>query len=165
MTDTEQKEKVAEFIELASPAQKLEQMCLRITRCYRNGQTVAVYAPDTGEAAELDNALWTFRQNSFVPHVRLEEAEGVWRTLYAAVRVEEADEPLIEPVLIFSGEPGDLAADVLFVASVEGDLPWFVRFPHVYDFAPVYDDELKAAARQRFNTYKEAGYRMRFIQP
>lgn len=149
MTDTEQKEKVAEFIELASPAQKLEQMCLRITRCYRNGQTVAVYAPDTGEAAELDNALWTFRQNSFVPHVRL----------------EEADEPLIEPVLIFSGEPGDLAADVLFVASVEGDLPWFVRFPHVYDFAPVYDDELKAAARQRFNTYKEAGYRMRFIQP
>lgn len=149
MTDTEQKEKVAEFIEVASPAQKLEQMCLRITRCYRNGQTVAVYAPDTGEAAELDNALWTFRQNSFVPHVRL----------------EEADEPLIEPVLIFSGEPGDLAADVLFVASVEGDLPWFVRFPHVYDFAPVYDDELKAAARQRFNTYKEAGYRMRFIQP
>jgi DNA polymerase-3 subunit chi len=149
MTDTAPNEKVAEFIEVASPAQKLEQMCVRITRCYRNGQTVAVYAPDTGEAAELDNALWTFRQNSFVPHVRL----------------EEADEPLIEPVLIFSGKPGDLAAEVLFFASVERDLSWFVRFPHIYDFAPVYDDELKASARQRFNTYKEAGYRMRFIQP
>ncbi len=149
MPETEEKEKVAEFIELRSPQQKLDLLCDRIARCYRNGMTVAVYAPDPEEAGQIDDALWTFRQDSFVPHVQ-------W---------EQAGEPLIEPVIIFTAEPGEPASDVLFIASAGGTAPWLGRFPHVYDFAPIYDEELKKAARERFNWFKEAGYRMRFIKP
>ncbi len=141
-------EGVAEFIELGSPEQKIQVACARISRCYARGQTVAVYAPDAGEAAELDGALWTFRQQSFIPHTR----------------IEEAGDPLIEPVVIFSGEPGDLESDVLFVASAQGWPEWFGRYEHIYDFAPLYDEGLKQAARERFAACQAAGYHMRFIR-
>jgi len=143
---TEQPERTAEFVELQSPEQIAELVCAVALQHVERGETVAIHARDDALAGELDGALWTFRQNSFVPHVRLTEAE----------------DPLLEPVLIFTGEPGDLQADVL-VMTPEGDVPdWFAGFAQVYDFAPVYDEDLKQAARQRYAACKDAGYRMRF---
>jgi len=142
----EQPETTAEFIELQSPEQIAEIVCAVALQHFERGETVAIRARDDALAEELDAALWTFRQNSFVPHVRLALAQ----------------EPVLEPVLIFTGEPGDLEADVL-VMTPEGDAPdWFTVFSQVYDFAPVYDERLKQAARQRYAACKDAGYRMRF---
>ncbi|MCD6415637.1 MAG: DNA polymerase III subunit chi [Planctomycetes bacterium] len=149
MTSAEQQpERTAEFIKLASPQQKRELICIRAAFCYEQGKTVSVYAPDPDEAAALDVALWTFRQELFVPHVRLEQAHR----------------PMIEPVVIFSEQPGETTSDVLILASAEALPDWAVSFPHIYDFAPVYDEELRASARARFNACKEAGYHMRFIE-
>ncbi len=69
-------EKVAEFIELHSAEAKAPLVCERTMLHYERGETVAVYTPDEDEAADLDVRLWTFRQNAFIPHVRLEEAAG-----------------------------------------------------------------------------------------
>jgi DNA polymerase-3 subunit chi len=145
---SEHQEKVATFIELHSPEEKLRQVCAQTQRHYEQGQTVSIYAPDQTEAAELDSILWTLRQNSFIPHVRL----------------EETDEPLLEPVLIFSSEPGDITSDVLILASADEQPPWFARFHHICDFAAVYDEELRQASRRRYTACKEAGYRMRFLR-
>jgi DNA polymerase-3 subunit chi len=155
------KEKVAEFIELRSPGEKLTQVCIRTALHYERGETVSIYAPDEAEASALDDLLWTFRQNSFVPHVRL----------------ERPTEPLIEPVIIFSNAPEDdvigraeasvlerAEADVLILASA-GEMPaWLTEFDHIYDFAEVYDEKRSQAARGRFAACKTAGYRMRFLQ-
>jgi DNA polymerase-3 subunit chi len=142
-------DKIAEYIALPSPQDRVEQFCVRTQHLYQNGRTVAVYAPSSADASELDTALWTFRQHSFIPHVRL----------------EEADDPVIEPVVIFSDGPDDVQAEVLFVVT-DGEIPaWFERFDHVFDFAPTYDDELREAARERYSACKDAGYRMRFIEP
>jgi len=142
-------EKVAEYIALETPEARVQQICTRTQHLYQNGRTVAIYAPDSTDASELDDALWTFRQHSFIPHVRL----------------AEADEPLIEPVVIFSDGPDELQAEVLFVAA-SGDMPpWFEQFDHIFDFAPIYDEELRGAARERYAACKDAGYRMRFIEP
>lgn len=146
---SEKSEKVAEFIELHAPEEKPAQVCLRTAIHYERGETVSIYTPDQGEAAELDSRLWTFRQNAFIPHVRLEEAE----------------DPLVEPVVIFSAEPGDVESDVLIVASADGLPDWFAAFAHLYDFAAVYDAELRQASRARYAACKDAGYRMRFIKP
>lgn len=145
----EQQQKVAEFIELRSAQERLPLVCRYVRRRFESGGTVSVYVPDDSLAEELDTQLWTFAQDAFIPHVRL----------------EEADAPLIEPVVIFGGDPGEAVSDVL-VLCVEDELPeWFELFPHIYDFAAVYDEELRAAGRRRYQACKDAGYHMRFIRP
>ncbi|MGD2174533.1 MAG: DNA polymerase III subunit chi [Candidatus Brocadiaceae bacterium] len=142
-------QKVAQFIELRTPQDRLGLVCRWAERCYERGETVSIHLPDPDDARELDRALWTFRQQCFIPHVRLEEAR----------------EPLIEPVVIFSDGPGDLLSDVLFLAGAVEMPAWFTEFPRLYDLAPVYDQELRQAARERYAACQEAGYRMRFIRP
>lgn len=140
-------ERVAEFVELTSPEARLPQVCARAALHHEAGRTVALYVPDPAEAAELDKALWTFRQNSFIPHVRLAEAE----------------EPIIEPVILFGDRPPAFDMDALVVVSPDALPEGFERFMHVCDFAEVYDEARREAARKRFAALKAAGYRMRFI--
>ena len=138
----------AEFVELHAPEGKSRLVCSTVQRAFESGQTVAVYVPDPAEAEELDNALWTFAQDAFIPHVRLEEAA----------------EPLIEPVVLFSREPGDTGADLLVVVT-GGELPgWFARFPHLRDFAVLYDEAQRQASRARFAACRAAGYRMSMVK-
>ena len=141
-------ERLAEFVELHAPEEKLRLVCTYAQRCYEAGQTVAIYAPDPAEARDLDGLLWTFAQNAFIPPVRM----------------EGAGEPLLEPVLIFSGEPGEAGSDVLILCA-EGEMPgWFTRFERLYDFAAVYDDRLREAGRKRFAACRQAGYPVRFTR-
>jgi DNA polymerase-3 subunit chi len=146
-------EKVAEFVELQSAGDRLPQACARTALHYERGETVSVYAPDPADAAALDELLWTFRQNSFIPHVRL----------------KQATEPLIEPVLICGDEDEDggaaAGADVLIVLSADQLPKWFAAVPRVLDFAEVYDEKRSQAGRRRYAALKQAGYRMRFIKP
>ncbi|NLW51016.1 MAG: DNA polymerase III subunit chi [Candidatus Brocadiaceae bacterium] len=141
-------EKIAEYVELASPDRRMVEACERTRMHYEGGRTVAVHVPDADEAAELDKTLWTFRREAFIPHVRLEEAEG----------------PVVEPVVLFGGDAPDLGADVLVVLTA-GDLPeGFERFAHIIDFAEVYDEARRGAGRRRFAACQAAGYRMRFVK-
>jgi DNA polymerase-3 subunit chi len=142
-------DRVAEFVELRAPGDRMPEACARTLLHYERGRTVAVYVPDPDVAAELDTVLWTFRQNAFIPHVRIEKAEA----------------PVIEPVILFSGEAPDLQADVLIVLT-EGDLPaGFERFAHIIDFAEIYDDARRQSSRKRYTACQSAGYRMRFVKP
>jgi DNA polymerase-3 subunit chi len=140
--------KSAEFVEVHAPGGKGRLVCAHVQRAYEGGDTVAVYVPDPAEAEDLDEALWTFAQDAFIPHVRLEEATS----------------PLIEPVILFSGEPGELEADLL-VVSTDGELPgWFGRFRRIRDFAVLYDEALRQAGRARFAACRAAGYHMSMVK-
>jgi DNA polymerase-3 subunit chi len=139
-------EKVAEFTELSSPAQRLPAVYALVEKHYERGEAVCIVAADPDTADELDSFLWTYRQNSFIPHVRLELAR----------------EPVIEPVLIVGAEPGNVTADVLIILSGPGGPECMECCKHLYDFAPTYDESLRLEARERFAACKNAGYRMRF---
>jgi len=141
-------QKVAEFLELTSPQDRLPLVCKWAERSHESGKTVAIHTADETQAAELDQILWTFRQNAFVPHTILSRAE----------------QPVIDPVLIVIADEDVPDSDVLIVASGREPGEWPGRFPHIYDFAEIYDEELRAAARKRFKTYSESGYRMRYIK-
>ncbi len=142
-------EKVAEFIELRSAQDRAMLVCERVALHFERGQTVAVYAPDPEEADELDERLWTFRQNAFIPHVRL----------------QDADDELVEPVVIFGEGADPVASDVLIIAGADELPDWVEQFAHVYDFAAVHDEALRRSSRKRFAECKKRGYRMRFIKP
>ena len=141
-------ELVAEFIELRSAQDKLSTVCRCAERHYEGGETVAIHTADQAQADELDGLLWTSKQNSFVPHVIMSQAQ----------------EPVLEPVFIVVGEEELPDTEVLIVASGREPDGWLGRVGHVCDFAEVYDDKLRAAARARYKKYSDAGYRMRFIR-
>lgn len=147
-TDTDDRERVAEFIALQSPREKLHLVCRWTLRCYQDGRMVAIRVAEERGARRLDQLLWTIADMTFLPHA-------------IAAR---ATEPVLEPVLIYCADEEIEETDVLFEASGGDLLPSFERFPHIYDFAEVYDENLRTRSRRRYTAYKEAGYRMRYVE-
>jgi DNA polymerase-3 subunit chi len=147
-TDTADRERVAEFIALQTPEEKLHLVCQWSLRCYRQGHTVSVRVAGDRDARRLDKLLWTFADMTFLPHAI----------------AHNATEPVLAPVLIYCEDEEPEEADVLFEAVSGKPLASFERFPHIYDFAEVYDEELRNLSRERFSTYKDAGYRMRYVE-
>ncbi len=141
-------QKIAEFIRVSSPEERLSLVCRWAHRCYEGGQTVAVHLATEQDAQRLDDVLWTFSEQSFIPHVRFGEAA----------------EPVIEPVIIYCADEPIGEADVLIEAAGGGPDERFRQFAHLFDFAELYDEALTEASRRRYAAYKEAGYRMRYIK-
>ena len=145
---SEQGQRVAEFISLPSPQDRLPLVCRWAKKCCEDGRTVAVHVGDTQQAEQLDEMMWTFEDRAFIPHVRAAAAKA----------------PVIEPVLIHCGDEPLEEADVLIEAAGGAPDERALRFAHVLDFAEVYDEDLRQLSRQRYKACREAGYRMRFVK-
>jgi len=144
----EKRDKIAEFIKLQSPETKMDILCRAALRCYEGGETVAVHVAAEDEARVLDERMWTFNDQSFMPHAL----------------AAEATEPVIEPVLIYWGEQEVGEADALIEAAGGEPAQTALRYDHIVDFAEVYDHTLREVSRKRYTALREAGYRMRFIE-
>ena len=145
---SEQEQKVAEFISLPSPEDRLSLVCRWAKKCCEDGRTVAVHVADPEQAQQLDEMMWTFEDRAFIPHVRAAEAKA----------------PVIEPVLIHCSDEPLAEADVLIEAAGGAPDGRALRFEHVFDFAEAYDEDLRRLSRERYKACQEAGYRMRFIK-
>jgi DNA polymerase III subunit chi len=141
-------ERVAQYAEVAESGELLQRVCALTDRFYNEGARVLLYVSDEAEATKLDSLLWTFKQNSFIPHARL----------------EEATEPVIEPVLIVGDDPAGHEAEVLIIVTAAALPAWYAFCPRVCDFVPGWDESAKKAARQRFGACRDAGYRMLFAK-
>ena len=141
-------EKVAEYVKLASPDDKLPAVCDWAQRLYEEGLTVAVRTASDGEARDLDDLLWTFSDRTFIPHAIAAEAE----------------EPVLERVLIYA--PGDQVGEADALIHAAGGEPdeALTRFARVVDFAEVHSNDAREAGRRRFAACRGAGYRMRFVE-
>jgi DNA polymerase-3 subunit chi len=110
--------------------------CRLADKAYRLGHTVYLLMPSEVQAAALDDLLWTFRQDSFVPHERypLTSAEG-------------------SPVLIGVAPPREVNAQVLI--NFTDALPdGFERYDRVVELVDAHPDVL-AKSRERFRQYRE----------
>jgi len=112
--------------------------CRLAQKAYEQGLTVYIHTAADAQARQLDDLLWTFKQNSFVPHA-----------LYPSAAEETA------PVRIGSGTAPAWHADVLINLAL--DLPDFYR--HFQRVAELVDQEptVLQASRQRFKAYREQG--------
>ncbi len=106
------------------------ELCQLVESLYRAGRKVVVWVADAGRRQALDDFLWSFAEQSFVPH-------SIW-----APEVGEVDDPVV-----LLGEPANpIAADHLVVAD---DLPPadFARsFAVVHDLIPVGADGAERSA-------------------
>lgn len=111
--------------------------CRLIDMVYRRGHQIYVHTSGADQAEALDEHLWTFRPDSFVPHT-----------------LQGSD--IRTPIRIgFDHEPEE-HQDVL--VNLSGEIPpFFSRFDRVAEVVPV-DAGSRKSARANYSYYKERGY-------
>lgn len=115
-------------------------LACRITeKAWKSGHRVLINTASLQEAKYLDTLLWTFRDQSFIPHGILGAAE-----------------PETNPVLIGHGSDAGDEEDVL--VNLASTVPeFFSKFERVIE--PVDDDTaVRNASRERYRFYRDRGY-------
>ena len=129
-----------EFIKLKRP-ERAPLLCDLAEEFYLAGQRVLVMVQDDNQGVTLDQFMWTWKKNAFVPHA------------FQSGAVECHD----EPVVIAVAEQNPNGAGVLLM-GVPCSLDFMRHFQHVIDFAESYDEENLEKSRERFRSYREYGF-------
>jgi DNA polymerase-3 subunit chi len=118
----------------------LYQACLQASYFYRQNQRVFIYTQDQKSAEQVDEMLWAFDSDSFVPH----NLSGEGPKQGAAVEISHQAPRGRRPVLI----------------NLSSTVPDFAnQFQLIVDFVPT-DETLKQLARQRFKTCRQWGFQV-----
>lgn len=107
------------------------------------GHKVYLHTGDAALADNLDGALWSFRQGSFISH---ERHQG---------QSYEDPQPV---VLIGATEPPESHHDILINLNAEVP-PFFSRFERVLEIVEG-DAALRAKSRERYKFYRDRGYEL-----
>lgn len=113
--------------------------CRLAEKAYRSGHRVYLQAATAHDGAMLDDLLWTFKQNSFVPHAR-------W----------EGDDVPDVPVLIGHQPSPPCCSDVLInlAAPIPDAYERFARIVEIVDA----EDACRDAGRRRYRFYRDRGH-------
>ncbi len=128
-------------LEPDSPGDRFLLVCRLVEKARAAGLRVLIHCPDGEQARHLDRLLWTFRQDSFLPH-------GI---------VGQTDLDLgLTPILIGADGTPDSEDQVLI--NLAKDVPsFFSRFERVCETVDQ-DPAVRAAGRERFRYYRDRGY-------
>jgi len=103
------------------------------------GHRVVIHTRSAEEARHVDRLLWTFQEQSFVPHGLLGECESE-----------------ITPILIGDAEQAHDEHDVLINLAMEVPT-FFSRFSRLAECVDN-DDVARTASRERYRFYRDRGY-------
>ena len=109
------------------------------------GQRVFIVADSTETAKDLDQLLWSYPPDSFVPHALVTDAAAKQTAVVIGTAIQM--EPTTTCVLNLGEDP--IAAHDALSAIAE-----FI----------VNDEDAKAQSRVRWNHYKQAGYELQLHQ-
>jgi len=127
------------YVNLRQARAPLEQAAARVAAAHRRaGRKVLILASDPAQAELLDRALWTYDQNSFLPHAR-------------AGGPDQAE----EPVLIATDLANPNQAPVLIAATPLAQMPG--DFAHFVQLLPTGDEAGLQTCRECYRALNEAG--------
>ena len=118
-----------------------------IERSLERGWRVVVQGASEERVEALDAHLWTYRDESFLPH-------GTWRETEVAA----------QPVLLTVRDDNPNAANVRFLiegAEMPSDVSDYERVVLIFDGD---DEEAVAVARQRWTAAKDTGHAVTYLQ-
>lgn len=127
-----------------APANREQFACRLAEKVYLLGQGVYIHTGDPKQSAELDRMLWTFKQNSFIPHA----IEGQSPDPDAAVLIGHSTE----------AENHDHAQGRELLINLAPDIPLF--FSSFKRVAEIIDnnEQNKNSGRERYRFYRDRGY-------
>lgn len=119
-----------------------------LEKCLEKGWRVLAVSPDAGRRAALDQALWTYDDQSFLPHGQA-----------AAPGLEPSEQPIL---LSESIENANDAAALFLMDGTDApvDAP-FERCMVMFDGS---DQKTRSVAREQFKAAKDAGLVTRYFQ-
>lgn len=117
---------------------KIAFACRLVRKARASGLKVVLLAPSS-ELARLDDALWTFAEQEFLPHVRAGDA--------LAART---------PIIV-AADDADLPHHQLLINLTVETPPHFARFERMLELIAT-DEADTAAGRARYSFYKQRGY-------
>ena len=120
------------------PGGRLKLACRIVEKAYRLGHRVYVRTGNSDDTNELDDLLWTFSQNSFIPHQLSTESDS-----------RES------PVVIGEHLPAAESTDVV-ISVADDPVSNFTAYTRIVEIVGRKDDE-KASGRNRFRYYREHG--------
>ncbi|MGX5220397.1 MULTISPECIES: DNA polymerase III subunit chi [Pseudomonas] len=128
-----------EFYVLATdrPADRLRAACQLAMKAWRHGLPVFVRAADTDQCAELDEQMWLFKKDCFIPHN------------------QHSDDPLA-PVVIGVDEEPSAQQGVLINLNTTIS-PHVERFSRIIEIVNQQPD-LLTVCRENFRSYRQRGY-------
>ena len=133
-----------DFYVLAEPGDNaaLQAACRVVEKAWSQGLTVHVQARDQEHAERMDQALWTFRQDSFVPHER-------WAG---------GDPPRTRVTV---GGPGAAPGEPDVLVNLGAPVPdWYAACGRIAEIVGG-DPQARATGRERYRTYRNAGLELR----
>ncbi|MCH2055248.1 MAG: DNA polymerase III subunit chi [Thalassotalea sp.] len=126
--------------EQAGDSATLRYACVLAANCYRQQQKVFIFTDSQQQAHEVDEVLWSFEPDSFVPH----NLVGEGPTYGAPVEIGFSAPKGKRPVLI----------------NLSANMPAFAgQFAQVLDFVPVAEAD-KQQARERFKSCRQMGFQV-----
>ncbi|TAL59681.1 MAG: DNA polymerase III subunit chi [Legionella sp.] len=120
------------------PNERWEVACRLLEKAYLKGHKVYVHCANQEDAQGLDELLWTFRDDSFIPH----HLQG------------EGPEPPPPIQIGYEKEPRGFSDILLNMTSLV--LPFYGRFRRVMELVPNNDPE-KEECRLRYKEYRSKG--------
>ena len=121
-----------------SPGGRFKLACRIVEKAYRLGHRVYVRTDNSVDTHALDDLLWTFSQNSFVPH-----------------QLSTENDSQGSPVVIGEHPPTAEGTDVV-ISIADDPVANFTAYPRIVEIVGCEDDE-KASGRNRFRYYREHG--------
>lgn len=119
-----------------------------LEKCLERGWRVLAVSPDAVRRAALDEALWTYNDESFLPHGQA-EAEGL--------------DPAAQPVLISAKTDNQNGAAVALLMDGT-DLPANAPYTRCMVMFDDGDTAARQTARNQYKAAKDAGLSARYFQ-
>ena len=121
--------------------------CRLVETVWQRGHAVLVLAASDIAARRLDDLLWTFREESFVPHRRVGSDGPV------------ASEPASEPVIVST--PGVWASELDVLINLTASVPAEAsRAARIAEIVPA-SGAGRDAGRERYREYRTRGFELR----
>lgn len=131
---------ISKSVDVSDTSSAFYHACLQASHFYRQNQRVFIYTKDQNQAEQVDELLWSFDSDSFVPHNLVGEGPKQG----AAVEISYQPPRGRRPVLI----------------NLTDTVPNFAdKFQFIVDFVPS-DETLKQQARERFKACRQWGFQV-----
>jgi DNA polymerase-3 subunit chi len=134
------------ILEASGAQERLRTACRLAEKAWGMGHRVFIHTDSREAARSVDDLLWTYRQDSFVPHAR-----------YSTDR--NADSRPTEPVLVGDGSTPVMDIDVLI--NLTETVPLFVDKSTRVAEIVAGGEAARQAGRARYKSYRDRGLDIR----
>jgi len=142
-----------DFYQIDSHEAALVFTCRLVDKIYHRGHKIHIHTVDAQQSEELDELLWSFRPDSFLPHSQClhatassDASPGDNNNQPVPIRISHMAEPDHQDILI----------------NISSAVPdFFSRFDRVAEVVPV-DQNSRKAARANYRFYQDRGYPLHF---